>query len=127
MPAISMIRQRLGDKTFTSYVPATDEKAKAFAEALMPGEYEVFSKVGDSGSDSVSDGYKTWLVMVKNEAGLKTYLSFATPLGKTSDDVINALVGKTFNSVKADRVIVINSRSVTFASSDSGSGGGSGG
>ena len=120
---VSMIRQKLGNKTFTSYVPATYENAKALADAVLPGEYEILTKVGESGSDIVSGGYRFWTVMIKNDADLKTYLTFVAPLGKSSNDIITALKGKTFNGVKADNVIVINSRTVNIAGSDdSGSG-----
>ena len=122
MPVVSMIRQRLGNKTFTSYVPATDENAKALAEAVLPGEYEILTKVGESGSDVVTGGYRFWTVMIKNDADLKTYLSFVAPLSKNSNDVINALKGKIFNSVKADNVVVINSRTVNLVTADAGDG-----
>ena len=127
MPVVSMIRQKLGNKTFTSYVPATDENAKAFAEALLPGEYEILTKVGESGSDNVTDGYKVFTVMIESdETHDKTYLTFVSKLSKTSDDVISGLKGKTFNGVKADKVVVINSRTVTLATSDSEDSGGEG-
>jgi hypothetical protein len=122
MPVVSMIRQRLGNKTFTSYVPADDENAKALAEAVLPGEYEILTKVGESGSDVVTGGYRFWTVMIKNDADLKTYLSFVAPLSKNSNDVINALKGKIFNSVKADNVVVINSRTVNLVTADAGDG-----
>ena len=124
MATKSMIRQKLGNKVFTSYVPATDEDAKAFADALLPGEYEILALKGEIGSDSVTDGYRVWSVMIKSdETDTKAYLTFATPLSETSDDIINALSGKTFNNVKADEVVIINARAVQFAndSSDSSS------
>jgi len=116
MATKSMIRQKLGNKVFTSYVPATDEDAKSFADALLPGEYEILALKGETGSDSVTDGYRVWSVMIKSdETDTKAYLTFATPLNKTSDDIINALSGKTFNNVKADEVIIINARAIQFA------------
>ena len=123
MPVVSMIRQKLGNKVFTTYVPATDENAKEFAETFLPGEYEVLAKVGENGSDNVTDGYRVWSVMIKNSNDLKTYLTFASPLDKSSGDIISALKGKTFNNVKADEVVIINSRTINLAndSGDSGS------
>jgi len=64
--------------------------------------------------------------MVKSEGGLKTYFSIVTSLSKTSTDVINALKGKTFDTVKADTVYVLNEREYTIGSSDSGDSGDSG-
>jgi len=118
--AVSMIRQKLGNKTFTSYVPADDENAKSLADAVLPGEYEILTKVGETGSDTVSDGYRHWVVMIKNtETDVKTYLSFVAPLGKSSNDIINALKGKTFNNVEAKEVVILNSRTVNLSSSES--------
>jgi len=124
MAVVSMIRQKLGNKVFTTYVPATDENAKNFAETLLPGEYEVLTKIGENGSDNVTDGYRFWSVMIKNTNDLKTYLTFAAPLNKSSNDIISALKGKTFNNVKADEVVIINSRTINLSSSsDSGDSG----
>ncbi|NPA44156.1 MAG: hypothetical protein GXO49_01340 [Chlorobi bacterium] len=117
--AISMIRQKLGTKTFTSYVPAGDEDAKAFADAVMPGEYEILAKTGESGSDSVTESRK-WTLMLRNdETHEKTYLTFFAPLSKSSKDIKEALTGKTFNGVKADTIVVLHSRKYQFASNDS--------
>jgi hypothetical protein len=119
---VSMIRQKLGNRTLTNYVPAGDEEAKALADAVLPGEYEIFTKVGESGSDVVAGGYKKFTVMIKNEGGLKTYFNIVTSQSKTSTDVINALKGKTFDTVKADVVYVLNERDYIIADT---SGGGS--
>jgi hypothetical protein len=114
--AVSMIRQKLGNKTFTNYVPAGDEDAKSFADALMPGEYTILTKVGESGSDNVTQSRK-WVVMLRSEeTHEKTYLTFYAPISKTSDDVKNALTGKTFNGVKADTIVVITARKYSFGS-----------
>jgi len=105
--AKSMIRQTLGDKSFTSYVPAGADEAKALAEAVMPGKIEIFQMVGETGSDNVTDGYKKYTVMVQNEeSGDKTYFNLVVPLKKSASDIQEALKGKTFNGVKADIVYV---------------------
>ena len=125
--ATSMIRQKLGNKTFNNYVPADSDNAKAFADAVIVGEYEVLELVGEAGNDTVTGGYKKYTVMIKDETTHKsTYLNLVVGLGKTSTDIRNALLGKTFNGVKADKVIVLNERDYSVASSDSG-GSGSGG
>ena len=125
--ATSMIRQKLGNKTFNNYVPADSDSAKAFADAVLVGEYEILELVGESGSDSVANGYKKYTIMLKDETTHKsTYLNIVVGLGKTSTDIRNALLGKTFNGVKADKVIVLNERDYSVASSgSSGSGSGS--
>ena len=116
--AVSMIRQKLGNKTFTNYVPAGDEDAKSFADALMPGEYEILSKTAESGSDAVTQSRK-WTLMLRNdETHEKTYLTFYAPLSKSSKDIKEALIGKTFNGVKADTIVVIHSRKYQFAGGD---------
>jgi len=120
--AVSMIRQKLGDKTFTSYVPADYADAKALADAVLPGEYEILTKIGESGNDTVSGGYRYWVVMVKDtDTDVKTYLTFYAPLSKSSDDIINTLKGKTFNNVKAKEIVILNSRTINLATDDSSS------
>ena len=115
---VSMIRQKLGQKTFTSYIPAKGEDALDIAKTILPGIVSVFEKKSETGSDNVSDGYKKFTIMIKNDAGAKTYFSIVTKLGKSSKDVINALKGKTFNTVKADVVYVLNEREYKFAKKD---------
>jgi len=115
--AKSMIRQKLGDKTFTSYVPATAENAKGLAE-LMPGEYEIFELVGESGDKTVTDGYYDVTVMLQDETKLKTYVSFSMKLNKNEEDIFNAFQGKTINGVKADEVYILGMKKVVIASND---------
>lgn len=107
--ATSMIRQKLGNKTFNNYVPANSTDAQALADAVLPGEYEILELVGETGTETVSGGYKKYTVMLKDDTTHKsTYLNIVVGQGKTSSDIRNALTGKTFNGVKADRVIVLN-------------------
>ena len=109
--AKSMIKQTLGDKNFTSYVPAGADEAKALAEAVMPGKIEIFEMVSEGGNDNVTDGYKKYSVMLKSEeTGIKTYLNLVVPLSKNEHDIQEALKGKTFNGVKADIVYVFSER-----------------
>ena len=116
--AVSMIRQKLGNRVFTNYVPAGGEEAKSFADEFLPGEYEILTKVGESGSDSVTEA-RFYLVMIKNdETHEKTYLSFYAKANTSDVDVKNALTGKTFNNVKADSVYILRSRKVQIASDD---------
>lgn len=121
--AKSLIRNRLGKKTFNNYVPADADNAKAFADAVLDGEYEIFSFVGESGNDSISGGYKKYTLMLKDDSNkLSTYLNVVVPLGKTPEEIRSALLGKTFNGVKVDRVIVLNEVDYTIASDDSSGG-----
>ena len=116
--AKSMIRQKLGEKTFSSYVPATAENAKGLAE-LMPGEYEIFELVGESGDKTVTDGYYDVTVMLQNdETKSKTYIGFAMKLNKNEEDIFNAFQGKTINGVKADEVYILGMKKVVIASND---------
>jgi len=115
--AKSMIRNKLGSKTFVTYVPADDTVAKTFADSVLDGEYEIFSFVGETGSEEVTGGYKKYTVMLKDDtAKLSTYLNIVVPQTKNSNDIITALTGVTINGVKADRVIVLNEIDYTIAS-----------
>jgi len=114
----SLIRQKLGHKIFNNYVPAGSDDAKALADAVLPGEYEILELVGQSGNENVSGGYKKYTVMLKDDTSHKsTYLNIVVSQAKTSTDIRSALTGKTFNGVKADRVIVLNEIIYDVASS----------
>ena len=107
--ATSMIRQKLGKKILVNYVPSDADNAKALVDAVMPGEYEIFEKVGESGTETVSGGYKKFTVMLRDdETHKKTYLNLVVPNSKNETDIKTALSGKTINGVKADAVYVMN-------------------
>ena len=119
--ATSMIRQKLGNKTFTSYVPADDEATATLADAVLPGEYQIFKLIGETGSDTVAGGYKKYTVMLKDDSNYKSmYINIVVSQSKNSTDIRSALLGKTFNGVKADKVIVLNEREYVIASDNSG-------
>jgi len=112
--AKSMIRNQLGSKVLTSYVPADATNAQTFADAVLDGETRVYEEVSTVGSDAV-DTARDVNVMVQDETtGAKSYLRFVIKSSKHEGDVISALVSKTFNGVKADKVVVVSMRSVTY-------------
>jgi hypothetical protein len=111
---VSMIRQKLGNKVFTNYVPADDTNAKEFADNVMVGEYDILTKISENGSDNVTESMK-WTLMLRNdETHEKTYLNFYSPISKDENDIREALLSKTFNGVKVDSVVVIGARSYKF-------------
>jgi len=117
---VCMVRQKLGDKTFTNYFPADSDNAKAFADALMPGEYEILEKTSETGSDTGITEARKWSIMIRDEESHeKVYLHFFTSTAKTGKDIREALLGKTFDGVKADTIIVINARDYSYSSSSS--------
>ena len=113
--AKSMIRNTLGSKTLTMYVPAGNVAAQAFADAVLDGQTKVFEAISTTGSGSSVADARDVNVMIQNETtGEKAYLSFLIKKTKNEGDVISALQGKTFNGVLANKVVIIGMRTVTF-------------
>ncbi len=110
----SMIKNKLGEKTVTLYVPAGHIEAQAFADTCLDGESTVYVEASVLGSDLV-DTARDVNVMIKNDTtGEKGYLSFLIESTKHEGDVMSALLNKTFNGIKAESVIIVSMRTVNF-------------
>ncbi|MFA6195658.1 MAG: hypothetical protein WC656_03325 [Sulfurimonas sp.] len=104
----SMIRNTLGTKGVTMYLPCGATEAEAFANAVLDGTFVVYEEASTIGTGLGIVDYVDVSVMIQNETtGEKGYLSFAIKSTKHEDDVIAALLTKTFNGVKADKVVII--------------------
>lgn len=110
----TLIKNKLGLKTHSFRLPADDVVAKAFCESMLDGEYVGYASQGVVGTDTAT-GYMQVAVMVKNTAGLKTYLNMACKSTKSETDIYTALKDKTFNGVKADHLAIISMRHVSLA------------
>lgn len=111
----SMIRNKVGNKTFTLYVPASHTNAQAFADAVLDGESIVFSQGSVTGTGVGVVSYRDVSLMIQNNTtGQKAYLGFAIKSNKNEDDVISALLNKTFNGVKAEKIVITGMRTVTL-------------
>jgi len=114
--ATTMIKNKLGNKTYTSYWPCDADAAKGLCDVALQGTWQVFEKIGETGNETVTDGYFDVFVMLQsNETKQKTYLNFAMPLKKNENDIFDALQGKTINNVKADKVYIIKMRKISLA------------
>ena len=109
--AKTLVKNKLGAKTHSFSLPCDDTVASAFCASVLDGEYVGYAHVGTTGSD-VATGYNMVELMIKNDAGLKTYLNVAAKASKTEADIYTALTGKTFNGVKADNIAITSMRSV---------------
>lgn len=110
----SMIRNTLGLKTLTMYVPAGSSEAQAFANAVLDGETKVYELTTVAGSDLVDTARDVNVMIQADSSGAKAYLRFIIKSTKHEGDVITALQGKTFNGVKADKVVIVGMRSSTY-------------
>ena len=109
-----MIRNKLGSKVLTSYVPAGNVAAQAFADAVLDGETEVYEQTSETGTDSATTGEYVNVMIQDETSQSKAYLKFIIKSTKHEGDVISALEGKTFNGVKADKVVIIGMTSAEF-------------
>jgi len=104
--AKTLIRNVLGGKSFSFYVPANDENAQGFCSAILQGEYEGLIEQGVEGNDTVAGGYNKVTVLIEDNAGQKLYVNMACPVTKSEEDIYNALAGVTLNGVHADKMYV---------------------
>lgn len=108
--AKSMILQKMGDKTITNYIPAGHADALAFAEAVMDGELTVYSQTPPVGSDQVNESFAVTVMIQQDSDKRKTYLNLVLKETKDEIDLFPALQSKTFNGIKADKIVLIQSR-----------------
>lgn len=104
--AKTLVINTLGSKSKSFSLPAGDTAASAFCAAMLDGEYEGYVKQSEVGTDSGIIAYHDVKVQIASETGSKTYFGFAAKVGVTDVEIQNALVGKTINGVKADKVFV---------------------
>ena len=101
---------QVGDKTFSGVLPATASNAKTILADYFDGESLVLAEVSKSGSSVVTECDIVDIRLKDTTTGNKTYLiGLPIDINKNSDDIVNALTGKTINQVKADKISVINS------------------
>ena len=110
----SMVRNTLGSKTFTTYLPCGTQEAQAFASAVLDGETEVYKVESVSGTDTALTGRDVNVMIQNDTTSAKTYLRFIVKSSKHEGDVVAALQGKTFNGVKADKVVIVGMRSAEY-------------
>ena len=112
--AKSLIRNKLGQKVKSFYVPTTDTNAATFATDFLDGEWEVLALASTEGSDSVTSANEV-NVMVKATDGTKTYFTFLASTTKNEDEIFTALKGLTINGVVVEESYILGMKTVSFA------------
>jgi len=112
--AKSLIRNQVGDKVHNIYVPADSGAADTFAQNVLEGTYSVLELKETTGSDQVTEAEDVTIFYEEEATGKRNYLRFLAKSTKSEEDIINALVGKTYNGIKADKVVIISMRTVSF-------------
>jgi hypothetical protein len=107
----TLVKNKLGNKTVSMYLPCGTTEAETFCTNFLDGEYIGLEQMGVSGSD-VATPYNQVNIMLKSDAGLKTYLNLAVKSAKSEDEIYTALKGKTYNGVKADNMAIISMRAI---------------
>lgn len=112
--AETLVRNKLGTTIKSFRLPCDDTVATTFCGAFLDGEYAGYAKTSTAGSDTATS-YNDVTLMLKNTAGLKTYLNLAVKSAKSEDEIYSALAGVTFNGVLADEMAIIKMRAVSLA------------
>jgi len=112
--AKTLIRNKVGERSFNIYVPAGDVEAKDFADGVLDGTYDVLELTSTTGSDNVTEAEDVTVFYEEDATQKRGYLRFIAKSSKSEEDIIAALVGKTFNGIKADKVVIISMRTVNY-------------
>lgn len=103
----TLVKNQIDSKSFTFSLPATSANAKDFCDNYLVGTYAIFEKQSDGGSDVSVATFKQALVTCKNtDTNEVVYFGMSLPSSKTPNEVSAALIGKTINGVKIDKVFV---------------------
>ena len=109
----TMVKNKLGSRKHTITLPSDNTVAQEFADTFLDGEYQIFEKQSDNGaSDVESVYYRMTALLISDTNHLKAYINLVVPQSKSEDDVRTALMGKTINGVKAERIIFRDVRKV---------------
>ncbi len=111
--AKSLVRNKLGSKTYGFIIPADSTSATDFL-ALLDGEYELYEKVSEAGSELVPEAFKVRLQIRDTNSDRRDYLTMYVDTTKNEDDVRNALVGQVVNGINVDEVVIIEWKRETF-------------
>lgn len=112
--AKSYVKNTLGEKVVSFYLPADATASRAFCDAVCDGKTDVYSFSTSVGSDVVSTAEDV-TVMIQNETTLvKGYMRFLLDSAKTEQDIFDALIGKNINGILIDKVVIISMRTVEF-------------
>lgn len=112
--AKSLIRNKLGSKTYGFVVPADATSVADFLN-LLDGEYEVYEKVSESGSEVVNEAFKVRVQIRDTASDKRDYITMYVDTTKNENDVRNALLGQVVNGVNVDEVVIIEWKRETFA------------
>lgn len=111
----SLIRNALGEKIVSHYVPMTPANAETFASTFLEGTYKVYQAGAEVGTD-VATTANDVLVFVSNTiSNKKSYLRFIAPFNKSESDIRTTLIGLTVDGILIDYVSIINFAPMTFA------------
>lgn len=104
--AKTMIRNTIADKTHTFYLPADTAASKAFCDAVLEGTYALFEEKSVTGNP-VEQVVNLVTVTGQSADKRKLTFSFYAKQNLSEDEIRQALINKTYNSIKFDEVIII--------------------
>lgn len=111
----TLVRNHVGEKTFTLYLPCSDTEASAFAGDILDGSSEIYGMDSSSGNE-LAPNVIEYVVTGQTKADKrKTTISFYALPSKTEADIVTALTNKTFNGVKFEEIFIISAKVVLSA------------
>lgn len=112
--AKSLVKNKLGSKTYSFYIPADSTSATDFLN-LLDGEYELYEKVSESGNEAVNEAFRVRVQIRDSQTDKRDYITMYIDTTKNEDDVRNALIGQVVNGINVDEVVIIEFKREVFA------------
>ena len=111
----SMIKNALGDRVLTSYVPCTSANAQTLCETLLEGTWSVFELASESGTDNATQAYDAQIQFRNSGTGKKGYWRGIVKSTISADDIQDTFMGKTLNGILVDEVVIISYAGMAFS------------
>lgn len=108
--AKTLVRNKIAERVFGMALPCDAKDTKAFFEAMLDGTYAIYEKTTEKGNETEQAVNQVTITGESTDKRKATF-SFYASASKNPDE--SALKGKTFNSVKFDKVYIISFQQIS--------------
>ena len=108
--AKTLVRNKIAKRVFGMALPCDAKEAKAFCDAMLDGTYAIYERTTEKGNEK-EQAVNQVTITGESADKRKATFSFYASANKNPDE--SALKGKTFNSVKFDKVYIISFQQIS--------------
>lgn len=115
--AKTLVRNKIAERVFGMALPCDAKDAKAFCEAMLDGTYAIYERTTEKGNETEQAVNQVTITGESTDKRKATF-SFYASANKNPDEIMSALKGKTFNSVKFDKVYIISFQQISIGAGE---------